>query len=282
MIYQKELYDLSEKLNIQSFVLDKDWALGHFLNAMFENDNIKSNFVFKGGTCLKKCYFNEYRYSEDLDFTLIDKDFIVNKDLFDSISSIAEKNSGAGFYLSKIKQQIYNDTPQGYEIIIAFWGADHKPNQTVLSPERWQTTIKIDISFTEKVLLQPERKKIIHPYSDSDNVNSVVAVYPINEIISEKLRALMQRNRPRDIYDLYFLSQQVSNEDYPVIYNLLLEKSKDKKLDCCKLESFVNPIKAKRNKRAWENSLGHHLAINKLVDFETAYRRVSDFISNII
>lgn len=28
--------------------------------------------MFKGGTCLKKCYFETYRFSEDLDFTLQD------------------------------------------------------------------------------------------------------------------------------------------------------------------------------------------------------------------
>ena len=106
MIYQKELYDISKKLKIQASVLDKDWILGHFLNAMFEIEGIRDNFVFKGGTCLKKCYFNDYRYSEDLDFTLVDKNFIIDKKLINKIISIANKNSGTGYYLNKIKQQI--------------------------------------------------------------------------------------------------------------------------------------------------------------------------------
>jgi len=282
MIIQKELYDISEKLKIQPSVLDKDWVLGHFLNAMFEIESIKNNFVFKGGTCLKKCYFSDYRYSEDLDFTLLDKNFIIDKELINKIISISTKNSGASFYLKQIKPQIHKDIPQGYEVTIVFWGADHKPNQSILPVERWQTKIKIDVSFSEKILLQPKQKQIFHSYSDFNKINNKVPVYPINEIASEKIRALMQRNRPRDIYDLYFLSQKISSKDYSAIHDLLLQKSKDKMLDCCKIDSFVNPLKARKNKRAWESSLGHHLAINKLIDFDTAYERVSKFVLNII
>ena len=282
MIIQKELYDIAERLKIQPSVLDKDWVLGHFLNAMFEIESIRNNFVFKGGTCLKKCYFSDYRYSEDLDFTLLDKDFKIDKELIKSIISIAGKKSGADFYLNKIKQQMYNNLPQGYEITIAFWGADHKPNQAVIPVERWQTKIKLDISFSEKILLQADVKQIFHPYSDFNIINNTVFVYPINEIISEKIRALMQRNRPRDIYDLYFLSQKVDKKEYSSIHNLLAQKSKDKNLDCCKIENYINPVKARKNKRAWESSLGHHLAINKLINFDMAYAIVGELVLNII
>ncbi len=282
MILQKELYDISERLKIQPSVLDKDWVLGHFLNAMYEIESIRKNFVFKGGTCLKKCYFNDYRYSEDLDFSLIDENFVVDETLFNEIISVSRKNSGADFYLTKIKPQIHKNIPQGYEVTIVFWGADHKPNQTVIPVERWQTKIKLDISFSEKILLQADVKQIFHPYSDFNRINNTVSVYPINEIISETIRALMQRNRPRDIYDLYFLAQKVNKIEYPSIYDLLAQKSKDKNLDCCIIENYINPIKARKNKRAWDNSLGHHLAINKLIDFDMAYEIVGEFVSNII
>ncbi len=282
MIFQKELYDIAERLKIQPSVLDKDWVLGHFLNAMFEIESIRKNFVFKGGTCLKKCYFNDYRYSEDLDFSLIDDGFIVDETLLTEIISIARKNSGADFYLNKIKPQIHKNIAQGYEVTIAFWGADHKPNQTRLPAERWQTKIKLDISFSEKILLPADAKQIFHPYSDFDKINNTVPTYLINEIISEKIRALMQRNRPRDIYDLYFLSQKINSREYSIIYDLLAQKSKDKNLDCCIIENYINPIKARKNKRAWENSLGHHLAINKLIDFDMAYKIVGEFVLKII
>ncbi|MEA3497065.1 MAG: nucleotidyl transferase AbiEii/AbiGii toxin family protein [Bacteroidota bacterium] len=67
----KEIQQIAKKLQMEEAVIDKDWILGHFLNAMFSFSDISENFVFKGGTCLKKNYFQDYRFSEDLDFTLL-------------------------------------------------------------------------------------------------------------------------------------------------------------------------------------------------------------------
>ncbi|MEA3497064.1 MAG: nucleotidyl transferase AbiEii/AbiGii toxin family protein, partial [Bacteroidota bacterium] len=130
------------------------------------------------------------------------------------IIELAEQNSGAKFHLKNIKPQLHKNIPQGYEVTILFWGAFHKPNQQVLPVSRWQTKIKLDISFSETVLLKPEDRQIFHSYSDSEIINSKVPVYPLNEIVAEKLRSLMQRNRPRDIYDLHYLSEIIKVDDY--------------------------------------------------------------------
>jgi predicted nucleotidyltransferase component of viral defense system len=68
----KEIVKIAALKNVENETIDKDWVLGHFLNAMYEFKEVTQNFIFKGGTCLKKCYFEDYRFSEDLDFTLLD------------------------------------------------------------------------------------------------------------------------------------------------------------------------------------------------------------------
>lgn len=73
MVTQREIKQHSKKFNVTPATIEKDWVLGHLLNAFYSFDAIEKNFVFKGGTCLKKCYFGDYRFSEDLDFTLLDK-----------------------------------------------------------------------------------------------------------------------------------------------------------------------------------------------------------------
>ncbi len=163
MIEQREIFEHNESLGVPPTTIDKDWILGHFLNAMFQFEDIKHNFVFKGGTCLKKGYFPDYRFSEDLDFTLLDNQFLVDKKLINKLIKLTTQNSAAKFYCESIKEQIYKDIKQGYEVIIKFWGANHKPNQRPLPPKRWQTKIKLDINFTEKLLCVPLLKKIIHP-----------------------------------------------------------------------------------------------------------------------
>ena len=277
-----EIVKIADEKSINKEVIDKDWMLGHFLNAMFTISGVSKNFVFKGGTCLKKIYFEDYRFSEDLDFTLLDKTFAVDKVFFNKIIKVAEIYSGAKFYLKNIKPQIHNDIPQGYEVTILFWGAYHKPNQQVLPVNRWQTKIKLDISFSEHVVMEPNTKAIFHPYSDSDKITSKVPAYPLNEIVSEKLRSLVQRNRPRDIYDLYYLSDTIFPKQYAQILSLLKQKSKNKNIYCCNYPNFVNDKKYKSNKRAWESSLAYHLPVGKLVDYDTAFSTVEQFVKNIL
>ncbi|MCK4638002.1 MAG: nucleotidyl transferase AbiEii/AbiGii toxin family protein [Bacteroidales bacterium] len=278
----KEIQKIAKELRIEEEVIDKNWILGHFLNAMFSFSDISDNFVFKGGTCLKKNYFQDYRFSEDLDFTLLDETFVINELFFKRIIGLTEQNSGAKFYLKNIKPQIHKDIPQGYEVTVLFWGAFHKPNQVILPVNRWQTKIKLDISFSEKIIMKPELKNISHSYSDSEIISSLVPVYPLNEIVAEKLRSLLQRNRPRDIYDLYYLSEIIPTTDYSDIVGILKQKSENKNIDCCKYDDFVNQKKYKNNKRAWESSLAYHLPQGQLADYDVAYNKVEQFVKQIL
>lgn len=71
MILKKEIEVNAEEQNIPKSTIDKDWVLGHFIDAIFSIPECRGNLIFKGGTCLRKCYFSKYRFSEDLDFTCI-------------------------------------------------------------------------------------------------------------------------------------------------------------------------------------------------------------------
>ncbi len=142
---QKELKLIVAEKHVSMATIDKDWVLGHFLNAMYSFSEVKKNFIFKGGTALKKCYFSDYRFSEDLDFTLLDKNFRVDDAFIRKIIKKATEKSGIAFNLFKQKFQKSDEEEQGYEIKIKFWGADHRPNQKPLPPSRWQTHIKLDI-----------------------------------------------------------------------------------------------------------------------------------------
>ena len=278
----KEIQNIAKELRMEEAVIDKDWILGHFLNAMFSFPDISKNFVFKGGTCLKKNYFEDYRFSEDLDFTLLNKAFVIDELFFKKIIKLAEQNSAARYHLKEIKQQNHKDVPQGYEVTILFWGAYHKPNQAILPVNRLQTKIKLDISFTEQVLMNPEQKSIFHSYSDYGIINSTVPVYPLNEVVAEKLRSLIQRNRPRDIYDLFYLSEVISTDNYSDILALLKQKSESKNIGCCNYDDFMNQKKYKSNKRAWESSLAYHLPEGQLADYDFAFSKVEQFVMNIL
>ena len=73
MIPQRELATLRAEWSLDQGVIEKDYVLGWLLSGISANPELARTWVFKGGTCLRKCYYETYRFSEDLDFTIIDK-----------------------------------------------------------------------------------------------------------------------------------------------------------------------------------------------------------------
>jgi len=58
-------------------VLDRDYCMSNLLIALSQND-FKDTLAFKGGTLLKHCYYIDFRFSQDLDFTSLNEN--VKKD----------------------------------------------------------------------------------------------------------------------------------------------------------------------------------------------------------
>ncbi|MGB1096146.1 MAG: nucleotidyl transferase AbiEii/AbiGii toxin family protein, partial [Paracoccaceae bacterium] len=73
MISKDEILEMADETGLTPNVVEKDYVLGWLLAAVTANPVLSPVWVFKGGTCLKKCYFETYRFSEDLDFTLTDE-----------------------------------------------------------------------------------------------------------------------------------------------------------------------------------------------------------------
>ncbi len=67
MIPKAQILELSSNYELLPTTVEKDYVLGWLLTAISSHAEL-SNWIFKGGTCLKKCYFETYRFSEDLDF----------------------------------------------------------------------------------------------------------------------------------------------------------------------------------------------------------------------
>ena len=72
MIDKREILDAATGLGLTPHVVEKDYVLGWLLWGVANHQVIADTWNFKGGTCLKKCFFETYRFSEDLDFTLAD------------------------------------------------------------------------------------------------------------------------------------------------------------------------------------------------------------------
>jgi predicted nucleotidyltransferase component of viral defense system len=70
LIDRREILGIAAQTSLAPHVVEKDYVLGWMLAGIYAHEELAENWIFKGGTCLKKCFFETYRFSEDLDFTL--------------------------------------------------------------------------------------------------------------------------------------------------------------------------------------------------------------------
>lgn len=285
MILKKEIEKKALEHEVSRSTIDKDWVLGHFVDAIFSIDSCREALIFKGGTCLRKCYIPDYRFSEDLDFTSLNPDFQLDEDLLRQIISIVQERTGMQLHLEKLNDLRHNDMPTGYAAIVKFWGADHSKDQIPPEPSRWTTSIKIEIILYEKMLFEPSMKTVYHDYSDklSSAVNEIVC-YDIREVLSEKLRALIQRSytAPRDYYDIWYLSKYVDNLPWSEIKQAFLEKMAFKGLEFTGVDQLLNAKIENTVKRAWKNSLGHQIASRKLPAFDEVKKELELLFNEIL
>jgi predicted nucleotidyltransferase component of viral defense system len=120
-------------------------------------------------------------------------------------------------------------------------------------------------------MLPQEEKQVIHDYSDSlTEAVCNIPCYSIVEMISEKLRALIQRSysAPRDYYDIWMLSRTFTDLDYDVIVSIFHKKMKFKGLQFVGIEEFINEKTDKIVSAAWNNSLARQIPNGNLPCYE--------------
>jgi len=284
MILQKEIANIAETTGVTKAVIDKDWVLGHFVAAMYTIPEIKKSLVFKGGTCLRKCWFPDYRFSEDLDFTSQSEAFeLTDKHLID-ICDKMQAHSGIQTHVVSLKPIRFRDQHVGYEAIVKYWGADHSKNEAPPPPERWLTKIKVEVILYEKMVFKPTEKVLQHPYSDAVLNNDPIPCYTIAEILSEKIRALIQRSytAPRDYYDIWYLANNVTDLDWGKIIAAFHEKMAYKGLEYTGIEQLTNPKSERAVKLAWDNSLGHQVNRSSLPLFEEVQNKLRTLLNSLL
>lgn len=129
-----------------------------------------------------------------------------------------------------------------------------------------QCNIKIEITHDEPVILSPEYKSILHGYEEE--IDCAVACYHIEEIIAEKLRALLQtheklvargwnRSRARDYYDLWnVLKNYSASVNVARLIKTLDEKCKHRNVSYKTIDDFFTPELTNEAKKHWQATLG--------------------------
>lgn len=222
MISKSELAKAAELKHLMVQNAEKDYLLEIMLYAV---SDLRRFLVFKGGTALYK-FYNLNRFSEDLDFDAVDKRF--------DIESL-RKRILRNFELSGMQRTLYEIMDHGNEINIrlAVRGPLYDGSKESMS------RVTLNLSKRERPTLI-ERKLFIPSYQDLPSFE--LSVLDVREITAEKIRCIMTREKPRDIYDLWFLCKRGT----PVDISLVNKKLKIYGLQF-DLEAFHEKIREKRN-----------------------------------
>ena len=135
------------------------------------------------------------------------------------------------------------------------------PRRQAREPRR----IQIDITAFEEILLEPEYRPVIHPYSDA--IETQVAFCRMEEILAEKLRTILQRGYPRDVYDVWYIIQNAQERfDAETVRNLFAQKCAFKAVSYTGVDQLLSVLETKNTAAHWSRILG--MQIRGLPDFE--------------
>lgn len=268
MIPKAQLLELSKQYGLLPTTIQKDYIIGWLLRAISQHP-VLSKWVFKGGTCLKKCYFETYRFSEDLDFT-IPADQTINVELitsyFESAIGWIETNSGISFPRQDWKIENYQNPREktSYQVKIPYIG----PLGSQGLPQKSLQRVKFDLTQDEIIADTPQRRDLHHDYTDAFHPTPQVLCYSIEEILAEKTRALFERNgRARDVYDVVNISRNFRNEINPEQTKRIADKKFHfKYIDAPSVKQIIGAIDNGVLKANWEHQLAHQINILPPVD----------------
>ncbi len=256
MIGKGEIIDTATALGLTPHVVEKDYVLGWALWGIHHHAVLSESWVFKGGTCLKKCFFETYRFSEDLDFTLIDSSHLDEaflKNVFAEIGELIYQETGIAFPSDYQQFEIYKN-PRGKMSCQGRVGY-----QGPVSPRgKSMPRIKFDLTADECVVLPAVESSVFHPYSDAPEDAIVIQSYAYEEAFAEKVRALAERARPRDLYDVVNLFR--NSEARPaaaVLQDVLRQKCEFKGIRVPRLTDFEQSKSDLES--GWTNMLAHQL-----------------------
>jgi len=257
VIRRQDILDRAEEWQLRPDVVEKDYVLGWLLAALGADGETGKRWVFKGGTCIKKCYIETYRFSEDLDFSLTPDAAYEEVDLRAVLTSPiqqAEMLSGVRFAIDamELRPRQNRAAEKTYEVRLGYQGPMGGP----ATPK-----VRFDLTRSEPILLPPERRPIFHSYPDELPAGATVQCYPLEELLAEKTRALVERTRPRDLYDVVLLLE--SDELRPDLVRtreILGRKCAAKGIPTPTAAGLVALAAGSAELAAeWENMLGHQL-----------------------
>lgn len=248
MITAQQLIRKASAEGVQALTVERDYVLAHCLVSISRVPEADKLF-FKGGTALRMCYFDDYRYSADLDFSL--GSGLTKNEAIQAIErGLEATRSEIGFVtLALVTQKAVKIIYEG-----------------PLGKER---PLKLDLDDAELVL-DSAIKPLLPRYPDVPS-NQDLNTYTLEEITAEKLRCVIQRFQCRDFYDLHYLLE-IQGVDLDGAWSMFERKARHKGIDPAlffpRLDSRMPGYE-----EHWADEIGTHLG-GALPHFKATHREL--------
>ncbi len=214
-------------------IIEQDYLLSLIIESIALVPELKNNVVFKGGTALKKMYFGDYRFSQDLDFSVVAEHDYLSAHLGELMKVVCT--------LATERRQAISNENIIIESAPYFGDRPHPRGQLAFCIQvkypwhrSFYTKVYAEFTFQELVVSEPLLKSIIHDYGDP--CEGELYVYSLEEIVAEKIRALLEfakklhergwgRSRVRDYFDIWMiLTTFVDSIDLTIIPDIVKKK----------------------------------------------------------
>ncbi len=242
LISEAKLRVIADQQKKNLIMLEKDYFLTVFLSLIQHERGL----YFKGGTAINKIFLDHIRLSEDLDFTITIP--------IEQAQLIIER-------IIKENNKIFSDLSHGKSVddftrFIVRYNSYFDDNARLI----------LDLNKRAKLVLEPEICAIPNYYAMHVDVH----ILNRKELIAEKVCALMNRNRPRDYFDVY----QIIQHHIPIDLALVEKKAIAAKQDFSVIKIFQN---AKKVYKRWNRDLMP--LTDTHIPFETVMRVLKDYFN---
>lgn len=212
-------------------LLEEDLILHSLLKSISTDDVLEPRLLFKGGTCLSKCYANYHRFSEDLDFTWVAPSNWFQLGRQELARELREPRRILTSRIKRIAASVGLRTVPEAEADALFGRSGQMLtyrlayDSTVLNVE---TVIRIQVSLLEPIFFKskqrtaislvsqntPQELQFLAPEQTREYARPIPAqCYAPEEIVSEKGRAILIREaikiKIRDVVDLFVLQEEL-------------------------------------------------------------------------
>lgn len=205
MIDQREIDSKSDELGVPTSDVQRDYVFGWLLAGLYDERNPgRSQLILKGGNAFRKGYFENGRYSNDLDFSTVSSiDPELLHQCITQACHFASERSGVQFFTDRTKiDEVHlarpdrSDDIQMYQARVYF--------RSFYGEETITLKVKLDVKEFDLILLPIQNRQLIHSYTDREQCRATLRCQKLEELLASKLRAMLQRQHSPDLFDFIY------------------------------------------------------------------------------